>query len=207
MKLLKVLLVLVVVSGNLMAQPAKKKVYVNPQAGLNISGLTDKLPGLSNTGKAGYNAGLELRLGDGVVFFQPGVFYFQNNTKYTVGESLLPDGKTSYQSDVKVESIKARTQMGIRLFTSDLIALRLSLGPAFSFPVKVNSEDDFVLKRGDYKVATVGANVGAGVDLGVFTFDLNYEFGLSDYIEFDNPNVKTTSSKQYVLSLNIGIRL
>lgn len=208
MKFFKALLVFPLISAGLLAQPADKKVYVNPQVGLNISGLTDELPGLSNTGKAGYNAGLELRLGRGVVFFQPGVFYFQNNTEYTVVESnLLPDGKTTYKSDVKVESIKARAQMGIRVFTSDLISLRLNLGPAFSFPVKVNSEEEFVLRRGDYKVATVGANLGAGVDLGVFTFDLNYEFGLSDYVEFDNPKLTTASSRQYGLSLNIGIRL
>lgn len=208
MKLLKSLLLLIATSSSLLAQPADKRIYVNPQFGINISGLSDELEGVSQSGKAGYNFGVDLRLGMGHVFFQPGISYFQYNTDYKVVESsLLPNGRTSYETDVKVESIKAKTLMGIRILTSDLLSVRANLGPAFSFPVKVDSEDEFVLHRGDYKTATVAGVVGAGVDLGVFTFDLNYEFGLSDYVEFENPNVNTSSSTQYVMSFNIGIRL
>ncbi len=208
MKLIKSLLVLVAVSGSVMAQRADKSIYVNPKVGMNISGLTDELEGVSSSGKAGYNVGLDLRLGDGLVFFQPGVFYYQYNTKYTIVESsLLPNGQTTYKTDVKVSSIKVPVQMGIRILTTDLISVRANLGPAFNFPVDVNSDEDFVLKRGDYKSATVGGVVGAGVDLAIFTFDLNYEFGLSDYVEFKDPSVQSSSSNQYVLTFNVGIRL
>ncbi|WP_417590275.1 outer membrane beta-barrel protein [Owenweeksia hongkongensis] len=208
MKLIKSLLVLVAVSSSVMAQRADKSVYVNPKVGMNISGLTDELEGVSSSGKAGYNVGLDLRLGDGLVFFQPGVYYYQYNTKYTIVESsLLPNGQTTYKTDVKVSSIKVPVQMGIRLLTTDIISVRANLGPAFNFPVDVNSDEDFVLKRGDYKSATVGGVVGAGVDLAIFTFDLNYEFGLSDYVEFKDPSVQSSSSNQYVVTFNVGIRL
>src|SRR5690606_23877590 len=128
MKLFKSLLVLVAVSGSLVAQRADKSIYINPKVGLNISGLTDELEGISTSGKAGYNFGLDLRLGDGLIFFQPGAYYYQYNTQYTVVESsLLPDGRTTYEADVKVSSIKIPAQIGVRLFTTDLIALRANL--------------------------------------------------------------------------------
>ncbi|WP_417610849.1 outer membrane beta-barrel protein [Owenweeksia hongkongensis] len=208
MKLIKSLFVLLIASSGLLAQPADKRLYINPQFGVNISGLTDELEGVSQSGKAGYNFGVDLRMGQGYVFFQPGVSYFQYNTKYTVVESsLLPDGRTTYETDVKVESIKARTLMGIRIFTTDLISIHANVGPAFNFPVNVDSDDDFVLKRGNYKDVTVGGVVGAGVDLMMFTFDLDYEFGLSDYVEFSNPNLQSSSSNQYTLTFCVGIRL
>ena len=208
MKTLKICMLLLVASATTYAQKADRPVYVNPKVGINFSGLNDDLDGISNSGKAGYNLGADLRLGSGVVFFQPGVYYYQYNTQYTVVESnLLPNGQTTYETDIKVESIKVPAQMGIRILTTDLISLRANLGPAFNFPVKVESNDDFVLERGDYKNVNVGGVLGAGIDLAFFTFDLNYEFGLSDYVEFQNPNVETSSSKQYVVSFNVGIRL
>lgn len=208
MKLVKALALVIFVSTSLLAQPADKNIYVNPKVGINLSGLNDKLEGVSSSGKAGYNAGLDLRVGDGIAFFQPGIFYYQYNTQYNVVQSnLLPNGQTTYKTDIKVQSIKIPAQLGFRIFTSDILSLRANFGPAFNFPVKVESDEDFVLKRGDYKTATVGGVIGAGVDLSIFTFDLNYEFGLSDYVEFKNPNVTTSSSKQYVMSFNIGIRL
>lgn len=206
MKTLKIF-ALLLITTYASAQKADKSIYVNPKAGINLSGLNDELDGISNSGKAGYNVGLDLRLGDGIVFFQPGVFYYQYHTQYTIVESnLLPDGRTTYETDIKVESIKIPAQLGIRIITTDLLGVRANLGPAFNFPVKVNSDDDFVLKRGDYKNVNVGGVIGAGVDLAFFTFDLNYEFGLSDYVEFKDPNVETSSSSQYVFSFNVGIK-
>lgn len=205
MKTLKIfVLLLITTCAN--AQKADKSIYVNPKVGINLSGLNDDLDGISNSGKAGYNIGLDLRLGDGIIFFQPGAYYYQYHTQYTIVESnLLPDGRTTYETDIKVESIKIPAQLGIRIITTDLLGVRANLGPALNFPVKVNSEDDFALKRGNYKNVNVGGVIGAGVDLAFFSFDLNYEFGLSDYVEFKNPNVETSSSKQYVLSFNVGI--
>lgn len=208
MKTLKICMLLLVASATAYAQKADRPLYVNPKVGINLSGLNEDLDGISNSGKAGYNVGADLRLGSGVVFFQPGIFYYQYNTQYTVVESnLIPNGQTTYETDIKVESIKVPAQMGIRILTTDLISLRANVGPAFNFPVKVESDEDFVLERGDYKSVNVGGVIGAGVDLAFFTFDLNYEIGLSDYVEFQNPNVETSSSKQYVVSFNIGIRL
>ena len=205
MNILKTLLVLLLASGSILAQ---RSIYVNPKGGLNISGLNEELEGVTQTGKAGYNIGVDLRLGGGFAFFQPGMFYYQYNTKYEIVESsLLPNGETSYSSDVKVSSIKIPAQVGFRIFTTKPLSIRANLGPAVNFPVDVSSDDKLVLNRNHYENVTVGGVIGAGVDVLIFTFDINYEFGLSDYITFDDPNVDASSSNQYVLTFNVGIRL
>ncbi len=98
--------------------------------------------------------------------------------------------------------------VGFRLISSDAVTLMVNGGASFNFPVNVNvSEDSFAFSRQNYNSANVGGVVGAGLDLAIFTFNVNYEFGLSDYIDFSKDNnLYTGSSKQYVISLNVGVK-
>ncbi len=191
---------LVLISGALCAQV----VSFNPKGGINFSGINDQPEGISTDNKIGFNAGFDLRIGEGTFFFQPGAFYYQYNQAFTVVQLV---GTTATLSrDIKVQSIKVPAQLGIRLINTDMVDIRVNAGPAFNFPVKISMDDgDFDIDRQDYKDISIGANVGAGVDVAFFTFDVNYEFGLSDYMEFEGDNFTTGSTKQYVLSFAVGM--
>jgi hypothetical protein len=182
-------------------------VTINPKIGTNFSGISDQPNGISTKNKVGYNAGFDIRFGGDILYFQPGVFFYQYNQEYTVVATQV--GATgSFTSDIKVQSLKVPVLLGVRVFSSDPLTLRLNAGPAFNFPVNVDADkDSFAISSKNYNNANVGGVVGAGVDLAFFTFDINYEFGLSDYIDFSESNNLTTgSSKQYVISLNVGVK-
>ncbi len=203
MKKYSILIFFTLVTGTLFGQGADKDVYVNIKGGLNFSGLSDEPEGVSTNNKIGYNAGLDLRLGSGIIFLQPGAFYYEYNQEFSVNANT-PSASTQ---EIKVQSIKIPVQLGLRPLTTDILAIRINAGPAFNFPVNVSRESgNLTINRDDYKSASVGGVVGAGIDLSVFTFDVNYEFGLSDYVDFSNSNFTSGTSKQYVLSLNFGIR-
>lgn len=183
-----------------------RSVYFNPKVGLNLSGLNDQPEGVSTSNKLGYNAGLDLRIGEGTVFLQPGIFYYQFNREY----SVVSTGSSSSAStkDIKVESIKVPVNIGFRIIETKPLSIRFNLGPAFSFPVTVTQyEDNFDIARDNHKNVSIGGVVGAGVDLSLLTLDLNYEFGLSDFIDFTGQNISSGTSKQYVISFCVGIRI
>lgn len=209
MKTFQVLAFVMLMSSLGYAQKVDRPLYVNPKGGINISGLSEELKGLKQgSAQIGYSAGIDFRIGDGVVFFQPGAFFYEYNAEYRITEPVLAQsGTVSYNTDILVQSIKVPTQLGIRVFTTKLLAVRANLGPAFNFAVNIEEDPLFPLNPDHFKTVSVGGVVGAGVDLTVFTIDLNYEFGLSDYVEFKNPNVQTSSSNQYVLTLSLGVRL
>lgn len=201
MKKLILVAALALTSGLLFGQ-----VSVNPKGGINLSGINDQPDGVSTNNHVGFNVGLDLRLGEGTFFFQPGAFYYQYNQEFSVVQTAGLSNTLS--RDIKVQSIKIPALLGIRVIEADLLGLRLNAGPAFNFPVKVSGEGTgFDIDRGDYKDIVVGGVVGAGVDLAFFTIDLNYEFGLSDYIDFDSEqnNFSSQSSRQYVVSLAFGV--
>lgn len=184
---------------------AQKDVYVNPKIGINFSGLNDEPEGVSTNNMVGYNAGLDLRLGGGVLFFQPGAFYYQYNQEYTIINTGT--SQANVVRDIKVQTIKIPVQLGVNVIPFDIFGIRINAGPAFNFPINVSGdENDFAISRDEHKDVTVGGVVGAGIDFSILTFDINYEFGLSDYIDLSDSNLQSGSSKQYVLSLNIGLR-
>lgn len=203
MKKLGILTLMLLSTASLIAQ---KEVYINPKVGINFSGIQDEPEGVSTNNQVGYNAGLDIRLGSGLVFFQPGVFYYQYNQEYTV--VLTGQNQVATTQDIKVQSIKVPVQLGIQPIATDFFTFRINAGAGFNFPVNVQRQDEnFAISRQNYKDVNVGGIVGAGIDLSIITLDLNYEFGLSDYVDFSqSQNLNSGSSKQYVVSLNLGVK-
>lgn len=76
----------------------------------------------------------------------------------------------------------------------------------------VTSVDDggspLAIKKDDFKSPVFGWNAGIGVDILVFFFDLNYQFGLSDVFEnLSIQGIEGQNSKNNIFYLSAGIRL
>ncbi len=206
MNKLSLLLLAIVVSVSAYGQ-ADKSATINIKGGINLSGIKDEPNGVSTNNMLGYNAGLDLRLGENLFFLQPGAYFYQYNQEYTIVDFSDPT-EARATGNIKVQSIKVPVLLGARLVSSDALTARINAGAAFNFPVSVTSSSQgFQIQRHNYNSANVGGVFGVGLDLGIFTFDLNYEFGLSNYIDFSkSPDFTSGSSEQYVLSLNVGLK-
>tara|TARA_R110000850_G_scaffold23021_7_gene67677 strand:+ start:275 stop:898 length:624 start_codon:yes stop_codon:yes gene_type:complete len=206
MKKLSLLLIAVCTCASSYGQ-ADNSATINIKGGLNLSGIKDEPNGVSTNNMLGYNAGLDVRLGENLFFLQPGAYFYQYNQEYTIVDFSDPT-EAKATGDIKVQSIKVPVLLGARVVSSDALTIRINAGPAFNFPVDVTSSNEgFQIQRKNYNSANVGGVLGAGVDLAFFTFDLNYEFGLSEYIDFSkSPDFTSGSSEQFVISLNVGVK-
>ncbi len=191
---------------SLSGQGSDRVFYLNIKGGLDFSGFTDHPKEIEANQESGYRAGLDVRLGSGVFFFQPGVYFTAYKEQFTVDFPHI-DLVNSTQ-EINLSSIKVPVQLGARLLSTKAVTLRLNGGFVANFPVAIDeSNNSIAIRKEDYSHAHVAGVLGAGIDLLFFTFDINYEYGISDYIEFSSPSITSVSSKQYVLSFCVGFRL
>jgi hypothetical protein len=118
-------------------------------------------------------------------YVQPEILF--SSSKSEVGYNLLLAGQTNYESvagEVRLNKLDIPVLVGKRF----LKVFRVNAGPVFTLPLS----EDISFKSlsstvGDvetnYKSATVGAQIGAGLDLAFLTVDLRYELALQSISE------------------------
>jgi hypothetical protein len=175
------------------------------KAGLNltnISGevLTDDYRIKSNNGsKIGYHGGVFMRATLIGIFIQPELLFSSVATEYTV-----TDVNTSLETLAKqrIGRIDVPVIVGARLG-----GLRLGVGPVASIIVSEKSDlTDITGYETSLKSATIGYQLGAGMDVWKFGFDFRYEGSLSklgDQILVGGTPVKFDSrARQIILSVS-----
>jgi len=175
-----------------------QSVKVSPQVGVNFSAVDAKIQDIRAESRVGWNAGLDLRIGERIVYLNPGLHYF-NNTARLFKDVESPD-EVNFEEETTIQSLKAPLNLGFRL-TGDngLLGIRVKGGVTPTYVMSVNEKDGFAFDKEDLNTFTWGANVGAGLDVLFFTLDVNYEIGLNDYF-------KEVEGSNNVLSLNLGLK-
>ena len=127
----------------------------------------------------GYQIGVFARLSILGIYVQPEVLF--SNAKSEVSYSvLLEEGSTeTIVAEVKLNKIDIPVLFGKRF----LRVFRINAGPVFTLPLNDNIsleglEAAFEDVTTNYKKATVGAQIGVGLDISILTIDLRYEMGL-----------------------------
>ena len=186
------------VLGLMIAVSASAQVRVSPQVGVNFSAIDAKLQDITAESRVGWSAGLDFRMGENVLYFNPGVHYY-SNTARLIKDVENPDD-VNFEDETTIQTLKAPLNLGIRL-TGDngLLGLRVRGGVTPSYVFNVTEKQDFSFNKDDLNAFTWGANVGAGIDVLFFTLDVNYEIGMTDYF-------KDVEGRNNVLSLNLGLK-
>jgi hypothetical protein len=141
-------------------------------AGVSMS-YTDN-PNTSSKGEMinGFHAGLNGRIGRNYWFFKPGV---ELHVMKFYPEKLL----NPFSDKPAMYLIKVPAQIGVRLFKTDFMALRVAGGLQFSFTAGFdNNSDNF--NHNTIKDTQLGTLIGAGIDLGPMCIDVNFEKGLTE---------------------------
>src|SRR5690606_2614824 len=106
---------------------------------------------------------------------------------------------------VKFTSLDLPVLLGTK-FGPGKLNFRLMAGPVFSFIVDENTDFqqayNAISDFGNYKKQTIGAQAGAGIDLGKLTADVRYEAGLSNVSKSDK-----YAQKQSLIHLSLGLKL
>lgn len=123
--------------------------------------------------KSGYNLGLFARMGGKRMYFQPELLYCQKNGQSSSG---------SLTQTLDLKTIQIPLLLGYKLIDLKVASIRAFTGPAMSFPTSGSSIKSNLtnLSPGNLKNNIWDWQLGGGVDILKFTFDIRYEWGLSN---------------------------
>jgi len=177
---------------------AQSQVKVIPQVGVNLSGLDTKIGDLRTEAKAGWNAGVDFRIGRGFIYLNPGAHFYSNTAR------LLRDFDdpvlVMWKGETKIESIKTPLNIGVNLTgTNGLLGFRAEAGFVPTYVLAVQETDTYQLDIEELNRLTWGWNLGVGLDLLFFTADLNYEIGKSNFF-------KDVEGRNNMVTLSVGIK-
>ena len=139
-----------VVVGTVQAQ-----IKVNPKVGFNASAVDAKVQNITAEARYGWNAGIDLRMGDGAVFFKPGLHYY--NFTADLFQDVNQPGDVPMKDETTIQSLKLPVNAGIRL-TGDggLLGVNVHGGvtPSYILGVREGATVPFV--KDDLKPFTLG---------------------------------------------------
>lgn len=177
---------------------ASAQTQINPKVGVNYSGVEAQLQDITAEARVGWNAGVDLRIGDKALYLQPGLHYYNFTARLVEGVEHPDD--VSFAEETTIQSLKAPLNIGLRL-TGDngLIGIQARGGMTPTYILGVDEKNGIDFDKADLNSFTWGANVGVGINFLFLTADLNYEMGLDDF--FAN-----AEGGNNILSLSVGIK-
>lgn len=182
----------------LFSSAAFAQVTFNPKVGANVSGLDTKLKDFRTEARVGWNAGFDLRLGEGFFYLQPGVHY--NNYTARLFQDLDMNSQIRLEDETTVQSLKIPLNIGLRLTgDSRFLGVHAIGGITPTYVLGVKEQSSFPLAKEDLNDWTFGANVGVGLDILFLTIDANYEIGLNDYFA-------DAAGRNNVFTVSLGLK-
>lgn len=169
----------------------KTPVKVIPKVGVNVSGIEAQIGDINTEARAGWNAGLDFRIGKNA-YVSPGVHYYNFTANIVDEVNDVDDFKI--QDEATIKSLKLPVNLGLKVF-----GLRAQGGITPTYIMGVDDTPNTGFDIDNFNRLTWGANVGVGLDLLFLTVDANYEIGLTDfYSQVEGAN--------NVLTLSVGLK-
>lgn len=180
-----------------------QSIEAGVKAGINVSSLS-KAPNLGDANSTtGFVFGGFVRTSAAGFFIQPEILFTQRRGVFTDDSTKLTVTNTLTYLDVPI------------LFGYKLAVFRFSAGPNFQFLMGANQDAPDILKdpnfsKDNFNAASVGIQVGVGVNLGKINLDARYDGSIGDL----GKTITTASGKQVSYStranmfqLTIGYRI
>ncbi len=164
------------------------------KAGYNTSKLASDFSTFKPDIQGGYNFGAFGRFGGKKFYLQPEFLYVVKNGGYS----------TSASTDaIKMKSIQVPVLLGLKVLDLKVASIRAFTGPAISFPTGYDSSKNFSY---NFNNSVWDYQLGAGVDVLMFTLDVRYEWGLSK--SFDTTNLGSNfTSKGNTFTVSLGFKI
>ena len=102
------------------------------------------------------------------------------------GGTLKTDGM-DLETKITLNTIEIPVEVGFKLLNLNVVSLNIMGGPSASFVVKeeieINKEIENPITEDHIKNTIWNFNLGVGVDVLMFTFDVRYNWGLNNILE------------------------
>ncbi len=170
---------------------------IGPKAGVSFSKFTTDQSEIKALIRDSHHFGLFMRAGNRI-YIQPELLLMNRNGK-------LLENHESGSKTLHIRTIDLPVMLGGKLISTGCFNVRAMAGPVASLAVfrdvdNENWEDDS--GRKDIRCANCAVQAGVGVDLMMFTIDLRYEFGLSDFSKSNGLVLKNN-----LISLSLGWKI
>ncbi len=207
MKKIVIVAILFSLSYGLTAQ-----ISLGPKIGYTTGKLSIDQSDVTTSLKNSLVFGAFLRLGD-KYYLQPEINWYTAGGVFkapSVGGGLSP-----VEDEVELKSIQIPLYVGFKLFDLKLVQIRAQAGPTASFitdktinPLAVGQTTS-VIKETDISDILWGFQFGGGVDVLMFTLDVQYMLGLNTVIGDINVNGTTVKfdSKQQGFMVTLGWKI
>jgi hypothetical protein len=196
----KILLFAVILSAfGTAAQAQLPSFTLGVKGGVNLASLKAEGGWASEENRLGFQGGVWARLGATGFYVQPELYLAGKGGKFSsIQRITFEDGGKQNLTTLDLP-VLVGNQIGL-----EKLNLRFMAGPIFSFLLKndFKANADMVANFSDYKDQTIGVQAGTGVDLGNLSFDLRYEFGLSNISKSGQ-----YEQKQRLWHLSLGYKL
>ena len=176
------------------------------KAGVNSSQINTSNATINNVSytdftspaKSGFDIGAFLRLGGKRLYIQPEVLYCQQNSQSSTG---------SVTQTLNLKTIQVPFLLGFKILNLKVASLRAFTGPAMSYVLK-SSNVELNLPNFDpsnFKNNIWNWQLGAGIDILKLTFDVRYEWGLSNTSDGNISNIGFVN-KGKALTFSVGFK-
>jgi hypothetical protein len=149
---------------------------IGPKVGFTMSKLSTNFPDIQEEMKTGFQFGAFARFGK-KLYLQPEVLFV------TKGGKIITDDN-NLTTTVKLSTVQIPVLVGYRMLNLKVVNLRIMGGPAMSIVVNEEIEVDAnipnPITEDNIKNGIWTFQLGAGVDVLMFTLDVRYEWGLNN---------------------------
>jgi hypothetical protein len=171
---------------------------LGPKVGATFSKYSSDIGSYKEEAVRSLHWGAFARLGDRV-YIQPELL-FMNRSGVLIDPSVSAKEQT-----IRLRSIDIPVLLGVKVADLKLVNVRVFAGPVASLIMNREVEAENwadAITDDDIRRANWALQFGAGADLLMFTVDLRYELGMSDYSKID-----TYSLKNNIVTVSLGWKI
>ena len=168
---------------------------LKPTIGFNVTNVSKDPATGKAKGQLGWQFGASALIGN-KFYVEPGLLFVKKSTKYT------EQGQSSADLTTDLNGLRIPVAVGYHLLGGEETTLALRVfGGASAFIVTNVKAEGF--EKDDFESPTWGLFAGAGLDIWILFFDLQYEWSLTDVSSVTQFDVGKTRS----FFFNTGVRL
>jgi len=190
----KSLIVIIIALFGTTAMAQIPNFSIGPKAGATFSKITSDQDQITEEMKSSLHFGAFVRLGN-KIYVQPEVLFMNRKGEFSAGNIA------GSSRSIHLKTIDIPVLVGGKIIGSEVFNLRVMAGPVASLALNkdVTSENwDNAITEDDIRGANWGLQLGAGIDVLMLTFDLRYEYGISN---FSKEAGLTLKNNMFVVSL------
>ncbi len=182
------------------------QLHFGPKIGYNTSKLSVDRSDIKTDLKNSFQFGVFVRLGD-KIYVQPEVNYLTQGGIFKTPEitSLSP-----FEQEVNLKTIQIPVLVGYKLIDLKVANIRVMGGPVASIITNKNIEnkvDNYIapIEDTDIKDMIWSIQLGAGIDVLMFTLDVRYNIGLNKMIDVVNVGSEPLSFESKTSGFNVSL--